>query len=186
MKIYTKTGDKGETSLLSGGRCTKDCISLQVVGALDELNAVLGVVLSQLSKPSQPLSNFIQNIQGDLFKVGATVVSLQSNEVVLDENTGLLIKDVKKLEKSIDKMSEDLPELKNFILPSGSEVGAFLHLARTVCRRAERELVGLCKQKNVGAQNLEPLQAYLNRLSDWLFVAARWVNWKMEIEEESV
>ena len=181
MKIYTKTGDKGETSLLGGGRVTKDCINLQVVGVLDELNAVLGVVVVELTKLPKfiELVEFIKNIQADLFKVGAETASLQSSQSF--ESLELVkLTQVEVLEKEIDKMCAELPKLNNFILPGGSLAGAYLHLARTVCRRAERELVGLGKQNQVRNE----LFMYLNRLSDYLFTVARWVNYQIGLSEK--
>ncbi|MFH1292000.1 MAG: cob(I)yrinic acid a,c-diamide adenosyltransferase [bacterium] len=192
MSIYTKTGDQGKTSLLGGERTTKDCISLQVVGALDELNAVLGLVVSCCHSdhsviPTEATErievegscvNFIQQIQKDLFKIGAEIASLQMTDPAKPTNM-INIDQVQVLEKQIDQMCAQLPELNSFILPGGSLAGAHLHLARTVCRRTERKLVALGKQKQVR----DELYMYLNRLSDYLFTVARWVNWKAEQEE---
>ena len=197
IKIYTKTGDKGKTSLFGGKRVSKSCLDIQVVGELDELNAVLGVVgvvlLDNLvlchpeRSPAtagrnegslEELVNFIQKIQKDLFKIGSKVASLQTK--LLEKIEKVDSTRVEEMEKMIDIWSRKLPELNNFILPGGSLANAQLHLARAVCRRAERALVILGKQKKVRLE----LFVYLNRLSDWLFMAARLVNF-MEGEREN-
>ncbi len=178
MKIYTKTGDQGETSLLGGVRVTKDCITLQVVGEVDELNSTIGEVVAHLwgDEPAE----FLQKIQRDLFKVGAELASIQTQFHSKVEKVGDL--EIEELESNIDSLSEQLPELKNFILPGGSVSGAVLHQARAVCRRSERALVTLGKEKEVRPE----LYKYLNRLSDYLFTAARWVNWSAGSEEIKV
>jgi len=174
-KIYTKTGDTGETSLLSGERVTKDCITLQVVGELDELNSKLGEAVAHLF--DNPPVEFLIKVQRDLFKVGAEVASLQTK--VNDSLEKVGEKEILEFEESIDACWEDLPELKNFILPGGCLTAAHLHHARTICRRAERALVHLGKEKNIRPE----LYKYLNRLSDYLFAAARWVNHEEGVEE---
>lgn len=177
-KIYTKTGDTGETSLLGGERVTKDCITLQVVGEIDELNSKIGEAVAHLfgSSPTE----LLVKIQHDLFKVGAEVASLQTK--VGENLVRIGEEEIKELEGNIDSCSEDLPELKNFILPGGCLAGAHLHHARTICRRTERVLVTLGKEKNVRPE----LYKYLNRLSDYLFVAARWVNYQEGVEEVKI
>ncbi len=193
MKIYTKTGDKGETGLLGGVRVDKNCIEMQLIGETDELNAALGVVVASLNchpeLVSGSLVQFLQNIQRDLFKIGAEFASLQTplSERVEKINESRVIE----MEKMIDEFWSELSELKNFILPGGSQAGAHLHLARTICRRLERELVafGKSQMSNVKSpkSNLRPeLYIYLNRLSDFLFAAARWVNFKAGEEEIKV
>ena len=185
MSIYTKTGDTGKTSLLSGERVFKDCINLRVVGELDELNSSLGVILSVIpTGVEESFLGFIQTIQKNLFKLGGELASLQNSmgTVKGTENSTdrkIEIDDIEKLEKEIDLMEKELPELKNFILPGGSQAGAELHRARTVCRRAERELVAFSKEQKVRPE----VHQYLNRLSDYLFVTARWVNFKLKEEE---
>lgn len=168
IKIYTKTGDQGETSLLGGARVSKDCITLRVVGEVDELNSVLGQTVAHLYE-EEP-AGFLEKIQSDLFKVGAELASLQmtinSHIIKVGEE------EIKELEQAIDEYWEQLPELKNFILPGGTTAGATLHQARAICRKAERELVALGKEQTVRAE----LYKYLNRLSDYLFAAARFVN----------
>ena len=170
-KIYTKTGDAGETSLLGGDRVTKDCINLQVIGEIDELNCKLGEAVVNLG--DEELSNFLIAIQRDLFKAGAEIAAMQRDNLVASINKIEEV-DIKKLEEKIDEYWPQLPELKNFILPGGMEAAAFLHSARAICRRAERALVSLGKEKKVRSE----LYKYFNRLSDFLFAAARYVNIK--------
>lgn len=177
-KIYTKTGDTGETDLLGGERVTKDCITLQVVGEIDELNSKIGESIAHLF--DNPPVEFLLKIQRDLFKVGAEVASLQTAVHATIEKVGE--QEVIELEENIDSCCKDLPELKNFILPGGSLSGAHLHHARTICRRAERALVSLGKERNIRPE----LYKYLNRLSDYLFTVARWVNFQEGAEEVRV
>ena len=201
MKIYTKTGDKGETGLFGGARVTKDCVTLQVVGALDELNAVLGIVVTVIPNECEgSLGRSLIKIQRELFKFGAEVASRQiksqnSDIKNIDRETTKIGKnksspknkllnsigerDIFSLEKSIDEMWGELPELKNFILPGGCIASVHLHQARTICRRAERELVAFGKICPLRPE----LFQYLNRLSDWLFCAARYANFKSGAEE---
>lgn len=178
IKIYTKTGDTGETSLLGGQRVTKDCITLQVVGEIDELNSKMGEVVAHLWE-EEPAA-FLKKIQQDLFKTGAEIASLQTEfnaKVVKIEQT-----EIEELENHIDAFAEQLPELTNFILPGGNLSASHLHHARTICRRVERELVSLGKEKEVRPE----LYKYFNRLSDYFFTAARWINWNDGVEEHKV
>ena len=182
MSIYTKTGDKGKTSLLNGDRTTKDCVRLQVVGNLDELNAVIGTALSFCEdKKYKKLVKQVQAVQKDLFLIGSELVTVQTSDKVVENQNLIKLDRVEELEKAIDNLWQEMPELKNFILPGGSNAGSFFHVARTVCRRTERELVGFDKEIKVRNE----VFAYLNRLSDYLFATARWVNWK-EWKEEVV
>ncbi|MFA6547808.1 MAG: cob(I)yrinic acid a,c-diamide adenosyltransferase [Candidatus Magasanikbacteria bacterium] len=177
-KIYTKTGDSGETTLLGGERVTKDCITLQVVGEIDELNSKLGEVVAHLWE-EEPV-DFLKKIQGDLFKAGAEVASLQT-----EFNSKIIIigqEEIEELENNIDAYAEQLPELTNFILPGGNLSAAHLHHARTICRRVERVLVMLGKEKKVRPE----LYKYFNRLSDYFFIAARWINFNDGVEEHKV
>jgi cob(I)alamin adenosyltransferase len=175
-KIYTKKGDRGTTSLLTGEVVTKDCVSLQVAGELDELNCVIGIVIAQIKKnkiKDSRLLNMLVSIQRVLFKVGAEVSALQKKNVSADGRVSP--KEITELESQIDEWWNILPPLKNFILPGGNLPAAHLQLARAVCRRAERELIALGKVAKVRLE----LYKYLNRLSDFLFVAARWVNYRL-------
>ncbi|MBP6859441.1 MAG: cob(I)yrinic acid a,c-diamide adenosyltransferase [Candidatus Magasanikbacteria bacterium] len=181
MKIYTKTGDAGETSLLGGKRVSKSCVEMQVIGEVDELNAALGVVVATLRQNSKndtkSFLEFIQHIQRDLFKVGAELAALQGPlEGSVQKIDGSRVQE---MEVFIDAFWASLPELRNFILPGGSLSGAELHRARTVCRRVERQLVGFATTVPVRSE----LTVYLNRLSDFLFAAARYINAQDGAEE---
>lgn len=195
MKIYTKTGDQGETGMLGGGRISKSSIAIDVTGGLDETNSVLGIVASQLSQPSSgqvaagsSVQPMIYQIQNDLFDLGSRVSAClsESDRAVEFSSERAVV-----LEQWIDQLQQHLPELTAFILPGGSFAGSFLHQARAVCRRTERGLVGLARAdlawpnaSNVaGDQRLSIELAYLNRLSDLLFVMARYVNHQAGCEE---
>lgn len=170
MKIYTKTGDAGETGLWGGPRVPKDDLRIRAYGTVDELNSSLGVALTEAGADgAQALRKRLLRIQGELFQLGAEMATPRGKKCAT-----ALIEDanVKELEREIDEMETQLPELKSFILPGGSKLSAWLHLARTVCRRAERELITLHRQDPQRAEILE----YFNRLSDYLFVAARYGN----------
>jgi len=184
MSIYTKTGDKGRTSLLGGERVNKDCAIMQIIGEVDELNACLGVVASELNSFNHflQLKRFIQKIQSNLFIVGSELVALQTDLVEKGNIKLIDVSHIQTLERIIDHINTKIPPLTQFILPGGCKVGSYLHLARTVCRRAERSLVYLGKEKEVRRE----LYMYLNRLSDFLFVMARWVNFNVKQEEIKV
>lgn len=176
MKIYTKTGDAGDTSLFSGGRVSKNHIRVEAYGDVDELNSVLGCVKCYLNK-DQSLYQQLTRIQHELFALGAVLATPQKSEHVKE----LSFAHIEVLENEIDFMNESLPELKNFILPDGAPSASNLHLARTVCRRAERKCIDLHK---TSAQETW-LLSYLNRLSDWLFIAARFANY-LENQTETI
>ena len=178
MKIYTKTGDTGETGLLGGKRVSKGSLEMQLIGEVDELNAALGVAVLFITE--EKLKLFIQDIQRDLIKVGAELAALQTTMIDRLEKVGNAR--VEEMEKLIDEFWGELPELKNFILPSGNSAGAHLHLARVICRRVERELVTFGQTVSLRPE----LYIYLNRLSDFLFASARWVNFKTGEEEIKV
>jgi cob(I)alamin adenosyltransferase len=170
LKIYTKTGDGGATSLFGGARVKKDSLRIASYGSVDELNSVLGICRTcRLPKKADAILDAIQN---DLFVLGADLATPQGNR----SKNVLRIEapSVTGLERHIDELEESLPQLKSFILPGGSEAGATLHFARTVCRRAEREVVALAGEESIGVVPI----VYLNRLSDLLFVLARWCNVK--------
>lgn len=173
MKIYTKTGDDGTTSLFSGGRVEKDHSRLEANGTLDELNAVLGLLVCE-PLPEECLG-WIRAIQGALFSMGGAIADADSGEV----STCLPISSGD-LEGWIDRMDEDLPELKAFIVPGGSRPAALAHVARTVCRRAERRVRTLEIQGEGFPEDVLP---FLNRLSDVFFVLARFVNHTMGISD---
>jgi cob(I)alamin adenosyltransferase len=176
MKIYTKTGDDGTTSLFSGGRVPKTHLRVEAYGTVDELNSVIG--LARAHKPHSQTDVWLMQIQNHLLRMGAdlaTPMDAKADWVVrIDAET------VAWLETTIDTMTAQLPELKNFILPGGTPSAATLHVARTVCRRAERLVVALTEQENIGEYPL----VYLNRLSDFLFTLARWENHQAGESEE--
>jgi cob(I)alamin adenosyltransferase len=170
MPIYTKKGDQGETGLYSGRkRLKKDSIRIRAVGAVDEMNSFLGVVIS--TSDDSDLVTILKEIQNDLLIMGSIL-----------GGSGLRFSKVKvrKIEKEIDKLEAELPKLTNFIVPGGTETAARLHFARTLVRRTEREVVSLSKIEAVKPQIL----TYLNRLSDGLFMFARRVNFRKSVKEE--
>jgi cob(I)alamin adenosyltransferase len=195
-KIYTRTGDKGKTSLIGGSRVAKSHLRLEAYGTLDELNSALGVVaaiaqtltltsipkFSSVTAPQslhtpQQLHIFILEIQCDLFNLGSQLACEDEN--IRARMPHLADTRIEELEKLIDECTVPLKPLKNFILPGGSQASAFTHIARTICRRAERIAVVLSEEAEVAPVNI----AYLNRLSDLLFVLARYFNFLLEIEE---
>jgi cob(I)alamin adenosyltransferase len=176
MKLYTKTGDDGTTSLFSGGRVSKHHLRVEAYGTVDELNSVIGV--ARAHQPHPQTEEWLERIQNQLFHLGADLAT--PLDAKADWVVRLEAETVRWLETTIDTLTEPLPELKNFILPGGSLVAAQLHVARTVCRRAERLVVALKEHEAVNEQAL----IYLNRLSDFLFTLARWENWQSGIAEE--
>lgn len=166
MKIYTRTGDQGATGLWGGRRLSKADIRIQAYGTVDECNAVLG--LARTCAPPARLDATLQAIQNQLFVLGSDLASEHDNAQVPRIGPAM----VTALEDAIDQFEADLPPLTQFILPGGTPLAAQLHLARTVCRRAERLTVELQSHETLNPQTV----IYLNRLSDWLFVAARWAN----------
>ena len=175
MKIYTKTGDAGDTSLFGGKRVAKDDLRIEAYGAVDELNAFLGLAARHCTSPD--ITSRLLRVQGELFQVGADLAT------PLDAKTSYITRletaPIQRLEAEIDEWDEILPPLTSFILPGGSQPGAELHIARTVCRRAERRVVGLARAEAVN----DHVVTYLNRLSDWLFVLARLVNHRQNAPE---
>ena len=167
MKIYTKKGDKGNTSLFGGKSVHKSSERIEAYGTVDELNSVIGTVLTNdLSNEGREILN---DIQHQLFILGADLATLPDKKAKIERISEAHIT---KLEKNIDKLDEQLPALTNFILPGGSPAGASLHMARTVCRRAERRVAALKQVDPVSDECI----IYLNRLSDLLFVMARYEN----------
>ena len=170
MRIYTRTGDQGETSLPGGDRVRKSVLRVEAYGAIDELNASLGLACVALA--SGETADLLIQIQRDLFALGAQVADTRGGETPRPEKMAFPQAKVTALERAIDRAEATLPPLKSFLLQGGCEAGARLHFARTVCRRAERRLVTLAEQEPV----LPVFLAYLNRLSDLLFVLARLAN----------
>jgi cob(I)alamin adenosyltransferase len=169
MKIYTKTGDKGETSLYGGKRVSKAAIRIEAYGTVDELNSVIGICRAM--NPPQQVDEALLKIQNQLFTLGADLASPLTNRK--NKNVPRISENESKfLEELIDKLDSEIEPLRSFILPGGSLLSAHIHFARTVCRRAERLVVQLSQKEKIGTQSI----IYLNRLSDFLFVLARWVN----------
>jgi len=168
-RIYTKTGDQGDTGLGDGRRVPKDHPRVTAYGSVDELNAALGLVLAAISQRDDERRSLLQSIQNDLFDVGADLCVPQT----ADEPPGKVLRvnsaQAERLEQAIDKFNAPMQPLKSFILPGGSTGAAWCHFARTVCRRAERDVVNLARTETVNPRVI----IYLNRLSDLLFVLAR-------------
>lgn len=176
MKIYTRTGDGGETALFDGRRVSKADLRVDAYGEIDEVNAAIGIALAAGVSPD--LTAMLEQIQRDLFAVGGTLADPAHRVADRVQKAAVVETDVSRLENWIDQLEAGLPPLRHFILPGGAAPGAALHLARTVCRRAERRVVSL------GSGEVGPvLLAYVNRLSDFLFVAARAVNHRAGIAE---
>ncbi len=173
-KIYTRTGDDGSTGLFGGARLPKYHIRIEAYGTVDELNSVIGWLLSFVH--DETTSEYLQMIQSRLFTVGSNLASDPEKEMITPDLTD---EDIKSLEESIDVMQGALPVLKHFILPGGSSSVSAAHLARTVCRRAERRCVALAFESEVDPKII----LYLNRLSDYFFVLARWLGHSEGIEE---
>ena len=176
MKIYTKTGDKGKTSLFNGQRILKSHLRVATYGTIDELNSVIGIACSQLNgkkAKQREMINLLHTVQNDLFVIGSALANPTSSPL------DFLKKQVAAYENSIDKMTAALPPLRNFILPGGSYGGATLHFARTVCRRVERNAVALSQKEEVDPNIL----VYFNRLSDLFFTMARYSNFLTKQKE---
>ena len=169
-RIYTKTGDAGETGLGNGSRVPKDHARVAAYGSVDELNSVLGLLLAE-STPAEH-GDLIRTIQNDLFDVGADLCVPPETEEKPGKHLRVTAEQVARLEAAIDRLNADLQALKSFVLPGGRPAAAWCHLARTVCRRAERDVVTLMRIEPVNPQVL----IFLNRLSDLLFVLARVYN----------
>lgn len=176
MKIYTKTGDAGTTGLFGGPRIPKDDPRICAYGSIDELNAVLGIVRS--SELSDHHQSRLRVIQESLFSIGAELATPEPEKHGLKWETA---NHVELLENWIDELESDLPQLRNFVLPGGVQVAAYLHLARTVCRRSEREVVRLRQDARVS--DVSNIVVYLNRLSDLLFVMARHANHEANVPD---
>jgi cob(I)alamin adenosyltransferase len=176
MKIYTKTGDDGTTGLFGGDRVRKSDARIECYGTVDELNAALGV--AKVAAGDTALGQAIHRVQNELFVVGSHLSTPEDSPStrslpLLDEAM------IARLEMEIDSAESELEPLRNFILPGGAELGARLHLARTVCRRAERVLVDFSMDRPVSGTIL----TYMNRLSDWLFVMARLANKRAGVDD---
>ena len=174
-RVYTRRGDQGETDLVGGARVTKDSPRIEAYGTVDELNAAVGVVravnaeLHARSRAGRELDAILRKLQNELFDLGGELATPPSEFRPGMFRVGAA--EVKALETFMDRCQKDLAPLKSFVLPGGGRVSALLHVARTVCRRAERDVLRLMRHEDIGAWPL----AYLNRLSDLLFVLSRWI-----------
>lgn len=176
-KIYTRQGDKGETSLLGGSRVPKYHNKIEAYGTLDELNAFIGLLRDQ-KEVEADMQEFLYEVQEKIFAAESLVAA--DSEDNLHELPEINEEDISKLEKAIDEMNLDLPELKNFILPGGHPVVSYAHVARTVCRRAERLVIRTGEEYPVD----EKIIRYLNRLSDFFFVLGRYFSHTFDIPED--
>lgn len=162
MKIYTKTGDKGQTSLFNGERRSKDDIRIEAYGNVDELNSFLGLLAAKVN--DMELKQVLMDIQKNLFDLGSMLANpTNTSKAVIKEE------DIEELERGIDNMNENLPDLKTFILPGGNESASLAHICRTICRRAERRTISLSTEAEIESITIK----YLNRLSDYFFVLSR-------------
>jgi cob(I)alamin adenosyltransferase len=175
-RIYTRTGDSGQTGLAGGQRIPKDDLRIDCYGTVDELNAFIGLArttVEELGRGAERLKAFsiiLKRVQHELFNLGSILATLPQD--VHPKQPRITPAEVEQLERDIDRANEDLQPLRSFVLPGGTRLDAELHVCRTVCRRAERLLVRLAREQSVPAETLQ----YLNRLSDALFVWSRWAN----------
>lgn len=178
MKIYTKTGDQGQTSLFGADRVSKDNTRVQAYGQVDELNSLIGLSGSFADDTTAQLNDILLRIQDRLFVMGSMLATPQ--DTALYKTIPHLAKeDILFLEVAMDKLSDSMPHLHSFILPGGHRFAAQLHVARAVCRRVERAVVALSQQESIDSLIL----MYINRLSDFLFEASRWVNHQHGVAE---
>ncbi|MBW6537525.1 MAG: cob(I)yrinic acid a,c-diamide adenosyltransferase [Mariniphaga sp.] len=178
FKIYTKTGDDGSTGLVGGTRVKKYDVRLEAYGTVDELNAVIGVVRSY--KLPANVAEMLVEIQNKLFNIGSRLATDEKGEA-FTQKLSITEKHISFLENAIDEMERELPKLKHFILPGGNLAAAQCHVARTVCRRAERRILEFAENEKVQTEILK----YINRLSDFLFVLARKLHASSGIEEKA-
>ncbi len=185
MKIYTGTGDGGKTSLFSGERISKSDSRIDAYGDVDELSSWIGVVIAHLTPETESLKEELQQIQTELFEVGAWLATMPGSSLS-EQLEPLTLLPAQRLEETIDQWDQTLSALNAFILPGGYKAAAFSHLARTVCRRAERHVVQLLKE-SMGSKEaqagIQPIVIYLNRLSDYFFVIARYINARMNVKD---
>lgn len=176
MKVYTKTGDKGKTSLIGGTRVQKDHIRIESYGTVDELNSWIGLI--RVQELEEDVAKTLVEIQDRLFTVGSSLAT-DPERSPKTKMPDLIETDIELLEQEMDKMNEVLPPMKFFVLPGGNNTISYLHIARTICRRAERKVIELGHENFVA-----PLvQQYLNRLSDYLFVLSRYESHRTNAEE---
>jgi len=177
-RIYTKRGDAGETSLVGGQRVPKDSLRIACAGTVDELNSIVGLATVSAGEDERlaPLGGILRRVQHELFNLGSLIATLPAD--IHPRQPRIKKSDVLQLEREIDEMNAGLPALRSFVLPGGCRINAELHLARTVCRRAERDAVSLARTEPV-----DEAVRYLNRLSDALFVWSRWASARLEVAE---
>jgi cob(I)alamin adenosyltransferase len=185
MKIYTGTGDRGKTSLFSGQRRSKADKRIEAYGDMDELNSIIGALVASLGPEYSDPVEELQQIQTDLFTISALLATTPDSPS-MDTIAGIGQEHIEFLEKSIDRMVDALPELKGFILPGGHSTAAWAHMARTVCRRTERRIVRFLDAsfKRQAPDSYQRSLIYINRLSDYLFVAARYCNHLFDAPEK--
>jgi len=182
-RVYTRTGDKGETGLAGGQRVAKDSLRIEAYGTVDELNATIGVARATAEEAVAShtklaeLDTILKRVQHELFNVGSILATL--TEDVHPRQARITQTEITRLETEIDRMNAGLPALRSFVLPGGCRLNAELHVCRTVCRRAERVCVALAREERVDAETIQ----YLNRLSDALFVWSRWASHTLGVSE---
>jgi cob(I)alamin adenosyltransferase len=178
-RIYTKRGDRGETSLVGGQRASKDSLRIEVYGTVDELNSFTGMACFRAERDPalKALAEILKRVQHELFNLGSILATLP--EDVHPRQPQITSADIEQLEREIDDMNGELPQLRSFVLPGGTEINAVLHVCRTVCRRAERLCVKLAREDSAPPLAVQ----YLNRLSDAFFVWSRWANLQLSSEE---
>jgi cob(I)alamin adenosyltransferase len=176
-RIYTRRGDRGETSLVGGQRVSKSALRIECYGTVDELNAFMGMACVSASESLPEFAGVLRRIQHELFNLGSILATLP--EDVHPKQPRVTSVEIEQLEREIDDMNEELGPLRSFVLPGGSRLNTELHACRTICRRAERVAVRLADEETVPAEAIQ----YLNRLSDALFVWSRWVNHRLGLAE---
>ena len=181
MKIYTKTGDKGTTSLFDGTRVSKNNLRVDTYGSVDELNSQIGVVIAHLENKDyeKRMRDVLWKIQDDLLNIGSILADPSSHPT--KAFVSHLLQEVDGFEKYIDQMTAEMPELSNFIMPGGKKAAAFLHTTRTIARRVERRIISLMQKENIE----KAVVMYFNRLSDLFFTMSRYVNFK-EGQQETI
>lgn len=176
-RIYTKTGDQGETHLAGGQRVSKDSKRIECYGTVDELNAFVGMACVSASESVRDLAPILRRVQHELFNLGSILATKPEN--VHPKQARITAAEIEQLEREIDRMNADLAPLRSFVLPGGSRLNTELHACRTICRRAERLAVALARDEEVPPETIQ----YLNRLSDAFFVWSRWANHRLGVAE---
>jgi len=176
-RIYTKTGDKGETHLVGGQRVAKDSPRIECYGTVDELNAFVGMACVSAEESLPEMAAILRRVQHELFNLGSILATRPQD--VHPKQARITAAEIEQLEKEIDRMNADLEPLRSFVLPGGSRLNTELHACRTICRRAERLAVSLAREEETPGEAVQ----YLNRLSDAFFVWSRWANHKLGLPE---